>query len=127
MYADDINKTISARDTEELVQKTQVGVENISEWMRINKMRANPEKTEYLIIGHPCGTNTITDIAKFNMNGVEIKKEFKVKSLWLFIDEKLNWSNHFKLLKGKVAAGSSSLKQLKDNLSQFQLYSVCRA
>ena len=47
MYADDTHTTISARDIEELVRKTQVELGNISEWMRINKMSTNLKKTEY--------------------------------------------------------------------------------
>ena len=42
MYPGDTHTTISARDIEECVRKTQVELGNISEWMRINKMSANP-------------------------------------------------------------------------------------
>ena len=127
MYADDTHTTISARDTEELVQKTKIELGNISKWMRINKMSANTKKTEYMIIGHPLRTNKITDLAKLETNGTEIKRAHKVKSLGLIFDEKRSWSDHFKLLKGKVAAGSSSMKQLKNRvkniLPQSQLLS----
>ena len=52
-------------------------------------------------------------IFKFEMNGTEVKRVYNAKSLGLIIDEKLNWNDHFKLLKGKVAAAFSSLKKLK--------------
>ena len=74
MYADDTHTTIFARDIDELVQKIQLELENISEWMRINNMSVNPKKTEYMIIGHPSRINKITDITKFKMNGTEIKE-----------------------------------------------------
>ena len=74
-------------------------------------MSVNPKKTEYMIIGHPSRINKIIEIAKFRMNGTEIKRAHNVKSLGIIIDEKLNWNDHFKLLKGKVAAGLSSLKK----------------
>ena len=77
MYADAMHETISARDTEELVQKTKIEVGNILEWMRINKMSANPKKMEHMIIGHPLRTNKITDLAKVEMNGTEIKRVHK--------------------------------------------------
>ena len=35
----------------------------ISGRMRIKKMNGNPEKTEYMITGHPRRTNRITDIS----------------------------------------------------------------
>lgn len=127
MYADDTHTTIAARDIDELVQKTKVDLGNISEWMRIKKMSANPKKTEYMIIGNSSRINKITDIAKFEMNGTEIKKTHNVKSLGLIIDEKLSWNDHFKLLKGKITAGLSSLKKLNNILPQSKLCSVYRA
>ena len=48
MYVEDTH-----RDIDEFVQETQLEIENISEWMRINKMRAHPKKNAYMIIGHP--------------------------------------------------------------------------
>ena len=97
MYADDTHTTISARDIEELDRNTQVELGNISEWMRINKMSSSPKKTEYMIIGHPSRINKITEIAKFKMNGTEIKRTQNVKSLGIIINEILNWNDHFKL------------------------------
>ena len=74
MYANGTHTTISARNTDDFIQKTQVELENISGWMRINKMSANPKKTEFMIIGHLRRTNKITNIARFKMNGTEIKR-----------------------------------------------------
>ena len=64
MYADDMHTTISARDIDELFQKSQVALGNISEWMRISKMSAKSKTNEYVIIGHCSRINRITDIAK---------------------------------------------------------------
>ena len=68
MYADDTHTTISARDIEELVRKTQVELGNISEWMRINKTSASPKKIEHMITAHPSRIHKITEIAKFKIN-----------------------------------------------------------
>ena len=47
---------------------------NISEWMRINKLSINPQKTEYMIIGHPRRTNKISSHEPLMLNGAEIKR-----------------------------------------------------
>ena len=73
-------------------------------------MITNLKKTEYMIIGHPLRTNKITDLAKLEMNGTEIKRAHKVESLGLIVDEKLSWNDCFMRLKGKVAAGLASIK-----------------
>ena len=61
------------------------------------------------------------------MNRTEIKSADNVKSLGKIIDVKLNWNDHFKLLKGKLAAGLLSLKKVKNILPQSKLCSVYQA
>ena len=84
-------------------------------------MSANPQKTEYRRV------YKITNIARFKMNGKKIMRAHNVKSHGSVIDQELMWNDHFNLLKGKVAAGLSSLKQLKNILPQSKLCSVYRA
>ena len=60
-------------------------------------MITNPKKTEYMIIGYPCRINQITEIAKFRMDGMGIKRTHNVKSLGIIFNEELNWNDHFKL------------------------------
>ena len=61
------------------------------------------------------------------MNGTEIKRAHNVKSIGLVIDEELNWNDDFNFLKGKVAAGLPSLKQLKNIFPQSKSCSVYKA
>ena len=53
LYADDTHITVASTNVENLIQNAQMELSNISTWMRINKLSANPKKTEYVIIGHP--------------------------------------------------------------------------
>ena len=59
MYADDTHVTVTSDSIEELFESAREEVMNISEWMRINKLSIDPQKAEYLIIGHPRRTNKI--------------------------------------------------------------------
>ena len=52
MYADDTHVTITHNNLENLLENAPRELLNISEWMRINKLTANPKKTEYMLIGH---------------------------------------------------------------------------
>ena len=61
------------------------------------------------------------------MLSTEIKRAKKTKSLGVIVDEGLNWEQHFKVVKGKVRRGLSSLKKLKNLLPQKQLDNVYRA
>ena len=58
------------------------------------------------------------------LDGSDIKKVDQVKSLGIIIDENLTWDEQYKHVKGKMSAGLSALKRLKNNLPQSQLCSV---
>ena len=95
--------------------------------MRINKLTANPKKTEYMLIGHPRKVNKLDVSEPLMLNNSEIKRAKKTKSLGVIIDERLSWEQHFKVVKGKVRGGLSSLKKLKNLVPQKQLDNVYRA
>ena len=126
MYADDTQVSLASSSVDELVPKAQDELSNISEWMRLNKLSANPQKTEYMFIGHPNRTNKITEQEKLKLNGSEIKRVKKTKSLGVIIDQGLNWEDQFKAIKAKVRGGLASLKTLKNIVSQSQLSNVYR-
>ena len=85
----------------------------MSEWMRLNKLSANPQKTEHMFVGYPYRTNKITDQGRLKLNGSGIKRVKKTKSLGVIIDQGLNCEDQFKAIKGKVRGGLAPLKHLK--------------
>ena len=74
MYADDTHVTLTSSNTDGLLTNAHKELRNISEWMRINKLSANPKKTEYMIIGHPRRTNKVEISEPLNLNDSEIKQ-----------------------------------------------------
>ena len=94
--------------------------------MRINKLTANPKKTEYMLIGHPRKVNQLDVSEPLMLNYTEIKRVKQTKSFGVIVVEGLNWEQHFTVVKGKVHGGLLSLKKLK-NLPQKQLDNVYRA
>ena len=74
MYADDTQVSLASSSIDELVRKAQDESSNISEWMRLNKLSANPQKTECMFMGHPNRTNNITEQEKLKFNGSEINE-----------------------------------------------------
>ena len=53
IYVDDTNVTIASNDKGKLGADAQAELDNIAEWMRVNKLSPNPSKTECMIIGNP--------------------------------------------------------------------------
>ena len=97
---------------------------NISKWMRINKLSINPQKTEYMIIGHPRRTNKILSHEPLMLNGAEIKHVKETKPLGIIVDEGLNWNEQYRKVKGKVSGGLWSLKKLMKIAPQSQLVNI---
>ena len=102
IYADDTNVTIISTDVEELVFEAQQELLNLSEWIRINKLSPNPEKTEYMIIGHSREVNALNISSALKLNGADIKRVTKTKSLGVIVDENLKWDKQYKVVKRKV-------------------------
>ena len=86
-----------------------------------------PKKTEFMVIGHQRRINEIKELPPLKLNDSEIKCVGKVKFLGVFVDEGFTWNDQCKSLTGKLAAGLSSLKKLKDVLSQSKVCDVYRA
>ena len=74
---------------------------NIAEWMRINKLSSNPQKTEFMIVGHPLITRKQALPETLKLNDSEIKRVEKTKYLGIILDESLNWDEQFKRVRSK--------------------------
>ena len=127
MYADDTHVALISSNTDDLLTNAHKELRNISKWMWINKLSANPKKTEYMIICHPWRTNKVEISEPLNLNDSEIKRVAKTKSLGVMVDEGLNWDDQFSKVKGKISGSLKSLKELKNLISQSQLDHVYRA
>ena len=49
IFADDAHVTAASSDIEELIQ-TKEELNNITDWIRDDKLSANPQKTEFMVI-----------------------------------------------------------------------------
>ena len=82
MHADDTHVTVAFMNVEELVHEAHKKLTNISEYMRLNKLNANPQKTEYMIIGHPRRTDKVEIRETLRLNGSYIKRVKKNQITW---------------------------------------------
>ena len=84
-------------------------------------------KDEYIIIGHPQRTNKILSLEPLMLNGAEIKHVKETKSLGIVVDERLNWNEQYRKVKGKVSGGLWALKKLMKIVPQSQLVNIYHA
>ena len=93
----------------------------------LSGLSPNPAKTEYMTIGHPRRIKQLEISNTLLLNGTEIKRVPKSKSLGIIIDESLTWDEQFKAVKSRVCGGLFALKKLKSIIPQSQLCRVFHA
>ena len=105
IYADDTNVTIASDDIQRMIDNASQEMLNLSEWMRINKLSLNPEKTEFMIIGHPLKAKHPSLPESLVLNNCNIKRVTQTKSLGLIVDENLSWEAQFNCIMDKINSG----------------------
>ena len=127
MYADDTSITCSGEDIYDLCKDLKAEIDNITGWLRQNKLSLNTAETEYMVVGHKRQTNHIPGPLEVNVNGQPIKRAQQVKYLGIMVDENLTWNEQYKSLKGKIQNALSSLWKLQNILPQSKLDQVYNA
>ena len=112
IYADDTAITIASNNIVKMTVGAHKELANIAESMRVNKLSPNPQKTEFMVIGHPLSTRKLALPETLELNSSEIKRVEKTKYLGIIIDENLNWDEPFKRVRSKINTGLMSLKRL---------------
>ena len=98
MYAEDTCVIISSENLNDLITDVKNELENISNWMRINKLSLNTSKSEFMIVGHRRKLNRLSnELSNLVVNNEVIKWVEKIKYLGINIDESLNLESNIKL------------------------------
>ena len=92
-----------------VIEDAHKELSNIAECMRVNKLSPNPQKTEFMIIGHPFKTRRPELPETLELNDSDVTKVDKRKYLEIIIDENLVWDEKFKRIRNKTSAGLVSL------------------
>ena len=127
MYADDTSITCSSADSDSLLRNINDEMTNIAEWMRLNKLSLNADKSEFMVIGHSRQHNVLNELREIEVDHKKINRVTNTKYLGLNIDENLSWKDQYKTVKTKVKSGLSAIRKLKDILPQSKLAAVYRA
>ena len=96
MFADDTNLTLSAKTLTELKLALTPELNNLSCWLKANKLSLNVAETELMIIGSRQTLNAQSDDVEIRINDQIIKRVDHTNSLGLTIDVQLSWVNTLK-------------------------------
>ena len=66
---------------------------NVLKWFKVNSMKANPQKFQFMILGKRTRQTII-----LNINNIKIRESQNVELLGLTIDNRLNFKDHINML-----------------------------
>ena len=117
LFADDAHLLLSNQSPKTLQTKVNTELIKISNWLKTNQLTLNLTKTTYLIITK----KTLTHKFHITIDNYELEENFQAKYLGVIIDNKLNWNEHVKYIRNKLASACWALKNLKNYLNPNSL------
>ena len=118
MFADDTNLTLSAKTLAELKLALTPELNNLSSWLKANKLSLNVAKTELMIIGSRQRLSAQCDDVEIRIDDQIIKRVVHTKSLGLTIDARLSWGKHVEEICKKVSSAIGALKRVRPFISK---------
>ena len=126
MFADDTNLTLSAKTLTELKLALTPELNNLSCWLKANKLSLNVAKTELMIIGSRQSLSAQCDDVEIRIDDQIIKNWVDhTKSLGLTIDSQLSWGKHVEQICKKVSSAVGALRRVRPFISKetaIQIY-----
>ena len=92
MYADDTELHFCHSQLGRVEQVFQSEIEQVSNWMAVNRLKLNVTKSVYMLIGsrQRVGSKTLC----LSLNGNVLKQVSSTKYLGVYIDQHLTWQTH---------------------------------
>ena len=127
IFADDTNLRLSAQTLTELRLALTPELNNLSCWLKANKLSLNVAKTELMIIGSRQRLSAQCDDVEIRIDDQIIKRVDHTKSLGLTIDAQLSWGKHVEEICKKVSSAIGALKRVRPFISKetvIQIYNT---
>ena len=127
MFPDDTNLTLSAKTLTELKLALTLELNNLSCWLKANRLSLNVAKTELMIIGSRQRLSVQCDDLEIRIDDQIIKRVDHTKSLGLTIDDRLSWCKHVDEICKKVSSAIGVLKRVRPFISKetaIQIYNA---
>lgn len=120
LFADDTTLYTSAEGMSELRQLMESDLNILSDWFCANKLSLNVQKTNFLIFkSKNCKCHNHPDTLQ--LGNQIIHRLHSTKFLGIFIDDKLDWTDHIQHVVKKVASGVYALNAAKNILNVASL------
>lgn len=113
-FADDTVLIYSLDNLVELENIVNTDLKLYTDWLLHNKLKINVSKTKYMFFKQK---NKIAEIPNIKLDNKQIEHVTHIKYLGLYIDNKLNWSEHIDYISCKIMPMFSALYRNRNYLS----------
>ena len=112
-FADDSTMSITSKTLKLALEITERELKKILEWLAVNKLIINLDKTNLMVFTYKRRTGTVS----INAYGHTINEITETTYLGVVIDNKLTWNAHIKHITNKISKSVSLLKMLKHTVT----------
>lgn len=123
LFADETLLAITAKNIPDAVDKLNQDLETLSQWLQLNKLKLNIQKTKYMILGKH-NVNTQYDI---HIHGESLERVSVFKYLGVTIDDKLKFHEHVKILVSKMSSKIGVLYRASKKLTRSAKLTVYKS
>ena len=100
LFADDTNLFINGDNLLQMVQTLNAELDDISNWLKANKLFLNVKKTHYMIL---TSKRTPKPDHVIKIEGHKLDEVQNTKFLGVYLDNKISWKHHIDYISGKVS------------------------
>ena len=122
LYADDtqLYVSFSTDDSTVSLNKLQDCLGNVQRWMFSNKLKLNPDKTEFLLIGHERQRGKYLDLFPFSLMNVPTQPSKTARNLGVTFDQNFNFKSHISKICSSCYYHIRDLRRIRKHLNLEQ-------
>ena len=119
MYADDtqVYLSFSADDSKDSILRLQRCLVSVQKWMCDNRLKLNPDKTDFLLIGHEHQRKKHLSLFPVPLLGVDTKPAAAARNLGVYFDQNFNFRNHISQVCRSCYYHIRDLRRIRKHLS----------
>ena len=122
LFADDTCIFHSRKDATTLQKDLNTSLENVSNWLKANKLTLNVKKSNLLFFN--IGNNEPKKDINIYLDGEQLKPKEYAKYVGVYIDNKLSWQKHIQETNNKINKGIGILKIIRHYIQDKQLINL---
>lgn len=118
LFADDALIYAIGHSSEEINDKLNAQIKKVEEWLKLNRLRLNADKTKVMLI-RGIRKKTVENNVRIHIENKKLEVVSEIKYLGVIIDKNLNFSAHVDYISRKVGGKLGLLRRIGKDISPY--------